>query len=536
MNRFTHFLRFFFLSGILIFILVPAMAQRTDTAFKDYNLLKNTTVWAASNNENGLQFLPIKKISLVQLKATKATGGFKNYYESSGAFNMGAYTESITRLSKKTILQGSVQYDNFRGKEMQGSALINPYTHPLGFEENADTTFGTKKLETYSLRGTISSSLSKKFFLGGHLSYNVGDYAKLKDLRHVNRLLDLNTGSSVLYKVSNKVEFGLSYNYKRRIESLHFEVDGNTDKQYLVFINYGNFYGRTELFGENGLTDDQRPFVNNTHEVSMQLVTRLSPKINLLTELQGSIRAGYYGKKGTTAIMFTQHTANAFVYKGLLNYQNNKNLHVLKWQGNYETLTNMENVYRRETGTGGNTIIAYYGQNEVFSQQLLTLSAKYSGFFKMANYLPVWTLDVNGDFFNRIQTATIFPYYRDQDFTNYAVQALVGRNTMMANALIHIEIGLKYTSGNGTLKYDGFYIPPSLSQKAPTSRDRYLNQEFEYFTKPQVTILPSIGWHKKMDNNGVGFIKFSAALTKAMQVVYLKPGRSIFEITIGCSF
>lgn len=266
----------------------------------------------------GLQYIPVTKISTASAFINRSTGGFVNYHQSDNSFTAGASAESFYRFNQHVVFNGSITYGNFNGENMGGSALIDPYKNPVDVNEGDDNNAGTKKLESYTLQGAISAALNKRLTAGGSLQYQVANFAKTKDLRHSNRLLDMDVAAGVSYKVASTWELGVNYHYVRRIESFSFAMYGNTDQQYVSLINFGNFSGVTELF-----TDDPvgyisgggvRPMINNTHRLGLQIATRVNSQVHMLHEFSYGIREGYYGVRGSSSIVFTEHTAPEYQY------------------------------------------------------------------------------------------------------------------------------------------------------------------------------------------------------------------------------
>lgn len=513
-----------------------AFTQEIDTLVRDMNYLKNSNVWVASKNAAGLQFIPVKKVSVATLGFQKANGGFKNYLQSDNSYQWGAGTESFYRLHKNVTVYGLVSYDNFKGKNMQGTALADPSKHPLSFEDNTDTTLGDKKSEQYHLAGGVSAQLTPKFVLGGKVNYQASDYVKLKDLRYQNRLFDLDASLGGLYKVSNRLELGINYNYNKRVESLLFAIHGNTDKQYLVFINYGNFLGTTELFGEAGYTDDRRPFVNNANEISVQTNIKISPEVDFFNEFSFNTRKGYFGKKGTTAVMFTEHDASKYEYSGTVQLRKSKNLHRLQLHGAYESLTNNLNIYRKETNAGGVSRIVYYGQNEVFTQDITSASLVYWSYLGLANNIAQWVINLGIDYTDKNQKTTIYPFYRKQNLSFWKIDGIVTKNLIRSDHMWSFSFGVAAASGSGNKYTDALYQTPSENQRAPLSRDAYLNQEYEFLTKTRVAIEPAIQYSKLVNNNTAAYIKLGTQYTRAFDVSYLGKSYNNASISIGCFF
>ncbi len=530
-------LKYLFIFGGALCFAKNAFAQQVDTLLYDLNYTKSNTVWPGSKNAAGLYYIPVKKYSTATAGFQKTNGGFRNYSQSNNSYQWGAGTESFYRLNDRVSLYGLVDYNHFKGKDMQGSALADPAKHPLGFEDNSDTTFGDKKREQYHLAGGVSAKLTKRFVLGGKINYKTADYAKLKDLRYQNRLFDLDAAMGGLYKLSNRLELGLNYRYNKRVESLRFEVHGNTDRQYLVFLDYGNFYGIPELFGEDGYTDDRRPFVNSTNEVSLQANVKITPGIDFLSEFSFSVREGYFGKKGTTTILYTEHNAGKYGYTGTLQVRKNKNLHQFKVDGSYESLTNNLNIYRRETNSGGVSSIVYYGQNEVFTQDITNASLGYQGYWGLVNNnISQWAVNVGVDYANRNQKTTIYPFYRKQDISFWRINSSLTKNFIQPGHIWSVSLGAGYGWGSGEKYSDGLYQTPATGQVAPSSRDTYLNQEYEFLTKPRLNLGPTIQYSKRINNNTAAYIKLNNQYTSAFDVSYLGNTANHASISLGCFF
>lgn len=529
-------IKFLVIFGVAFCYAKTSFSQSIDSTFSDFDYIKNKNLWSESDNPAGLQYIPTTKVSTAKVFYEKSNGTFKNYYHSDNSFKVGAETESYYRLNKNVVFYGKANYQNFRGENMQGSALVDPYSHPLGFEEGADTTAGTKKLEGYHLAGMVSARISPKILLGGKVDYAVADYAKIKDLRHVNSLLNMNTGAGLTYTPTKGVELGLSYFYTRRIESLKFEVHGNTDKQYLVFLNYGNFYGRTELFGEAGYSEEKRPLVNNTNKTSLQVKVDLGPKTSWLNEFSFANRKGYFGKRGTAAIVFTEHSALQYAYSGTLRIQRRENTHLINLKGSFEDLQNMQNLYNQGTTPGGNNMIIYYGENKVLEQQLAGGSVNYSGYFNVIGNNPVWTVDMQASFVNRYQKSALFPFYRKQDLNMYNACFNLKRNIFAGGNMFSLSLGLGYGGGSGMMNYDGLYQPPSSSQRYPVSRDSYLQQEYEFLTQTRWSMMPEIQYSHNIKNKTYAYIKASGNITNAFNTEYLGRTYNTVGISIGYVF
>jgi hypothetical protein len=99
-----------------------------------------------------------------------------------------------------------------------------------------------------------------------------------------------------------------------------------------------------------------------------------------------------------------------------------------------------------------------------------------------------------------------------------------------------ISLGAGYGSGYGKKYEDGLYQTPSADQRAPASRETYLNQEYEFLTKPRVTVEPAIQYSKLVNNNMAAYIKLGTRYTRTFDVSYLGRSYNNVSLSIGCFF
>src|SRR5690606_8274211 len=168
--------------------------------------------------------------------------------------------------------------------------------------------------------------------------------------------------------------------------------------------------------------------VNNTHGMALQADIRFSNTVSLLNEFSYARRSGYYGKKATASIVFTEHDADSYEYTGVLKIQKNKNLHLIQLKAGYEDLINMENVYSKGNTSGGSTIIIYHGQNEVLNRQITKGAINYKGYLGVANDNPLWVLNASFQYMNRYHKTSLYPFLRIQDLNLYEADANASRN------------------------------------------------------------------------------------------------------------
>lgn len=112
----------------------------------------------------------------------------------------------------------------------------------------------------------------KVLSLGARVDYTAANYAKYKDLRHKNKLMDLSATAGLTVPVASWLTVGADYRYHRSNESVTFGVYGKNDKVYKSLISYAAFMGRVEQFGNSGYTDKSRemPLFDEGHGAGVQ--------------------------------------------------------------------------------------------------------------------------------------------------------------------------------------------------------------------------------------------------------------------------
>lgn len=507
-------------------------------ARKDYDYIKYSDARLTGYNAAGIKYLPVNKIASASIYVNERYGKFINYHQSDDSYEYGVQTESFYRFSPGIVFYGSVGYENFTGKNMGGSAFINPYYNPFDMVEYSDTTQGTKNLETYHLTGAISADISRRLTFGGKMDYTVANYAKQKDLRHKNRLLDMFVTAGLNYRINKSVEIGANYYYRRSVEGVEFEIYGTTDKQYYSLISYGAFYGKTELFGETGYTSEDSPMYNNFNGGSLQLGIDIRPGIRVFNEFTYKSRIGEFGKRTPYKIVYSEHNSDIIEYKGAFSLKKGQNHHYININFENETLENFENIYKFESRPGGNNYIVYYDPLRVSDKEQFSAKAEYVANLGLRDFRPVWILKGGVDFHRCRQTLSIYPYYRKQTirYTNYHIAAL--RQIISGKNSYRFSINVRYTSGGGIIKKDGEYATPGENQTKPKYNDKNLHIEYEYLTTGQVNGDIGLKYSRIFDKNRLeGYAAFRYGLTKAFHTVYAAGDRfNVVSFTVGCTF
>lgn len=506
---------------------------------RDFEYIKGFDGWLTSYNAAGLLSLPVNNISLVEASFTKNNGGFVNYYQSDNSYDIGIRTESFYRLNPKIVMYGKVSYDNFQGKNMTGSAFLDPYYNLFDIVESDPERLGKKQIETYHLIGSLGVAVTQKFSLGAKIDYTTANYAKMRDLRHINSWLDLTLTAGGCYRFNKVVDLGLNYFYRRSVESIKFQISGESSKIYESLISYGGFYGMEEVFiGESGYASSAaQPLFNRFHGASLQINFKFSPQVSWFNELTFKDRSGYYGERSSKTVTFYEQNATILEYNGQLSVNRPQTVHTLKIAAAYEKGTGDENIYKMSSGSSdGNSVVEYFGSNEVSSRKTLQASAVYTLNLGVKAFQPTWILKGGGDLWQRNLKTSIYPYYRKHSTTSTRVYLSGLRNIITNRNMYSIRLGTGYGFGSGTLKNDGLYADVSGDQETPKESDYYLNREFEYLTASRISAGGGFCYSRFFKKGFTGYIGVDYDFVKAFDVEYLDSSAGVFSFKIGCSF
>jgi hypothetical protein len=513
--------------------LLSLSAQKQKTPF-DYEYLKSSDAWLASENASGISNWVVQRASVAEITFNKTNGGFINYSESNNSYQYGALCESYFRLNKKTVVFGKVEYSRFEGKNMGGSAFIDPYYNPVNIVEYADSTAGNKVKETYHLIGALSTKLTDHLLFGAKTDYTTVSYYKIRDLRHINDWMDLLVTGGLRYNNNQSIDVGINYTYRRTTESIAFESAGNSGKQFNSLIDFGAFYGEQERYGESGYTSGGLMF-NQFQGGAVQI--NLFPKkdFSFFNELWARHRSGYYGVKSATSVVYTEHKGNLLGYNGVLSLKRATVLHQLKLNWDAEFLKNYEKSYRSETSTGGVKNYFYYGKNEVLRQNRVNFSAGYTGNFQVKDNTPVWIVDALFAVKTNNEKVSMYPAYRKQQINQFLSEVSSKRNIQLKQGVLRVQLSANYGFGTGYAAQDGIYDTNGTS--SAKSLDQYLYREFDYLTAKKVGGQAAVRYTAEVKGGKTkwyGEVGYEA--TKALNVDYIGDYRGNVNVKVGYLF
>jgi len=508
-------------------------AQSVDTVFHIDSETFLKRQYIQSSNPIGLEFWDNRKFSELAINYSKENGELRNYFHSNNSYTYAANIQSVARIDKHTVVSGQVDYSHFHGKNMGGSNFIDPYAMPFDLLDFSENTEGSKGLELYHLHGGISHRLKQDWLLGAKIDYTTGNYTKFKDLRHVNKLLDVEL-SLGLGKQIGRATMGLNYIHNRRVESIMHTVEGSSEGLYTSFISYGNFLGYKLLATQYGTyinLGNAMPLADIQNGVGAQVYLQLGPQILWSNEFQYHTGSGYYGDKDR--IHYSKHQTTAYVYAGEVLYNLNQNAYLMNIDVNYDKLVNIENVLKEYTQGTGASYIEVIAEKEVLSREYLQGKISLSAHLNtQEQHLPKWILGIDGTYSKRDQMVTLFPNYRKQVLNMQHITGYIKRNYRKNNQLYQLKYQTGIHAGNGNKYTEGLMSSSGTSTDVVYSFDRFLNQEYEYLTATRFVNSIDLAFHTRI-RSFLPFVNLQYSNQFIRKPTFIGKNRHIVQITIG---
>jgi hypothetical protein len=537
-------LKYLTLLGLIV--LTHTLAAQDSELFRYPALpyVRQAEPWLDSRNAAGLTRLPLVKISTAEVFASCGKGDFTDYYQSDDHYEWGAASESYFRLNPRVTLYGQIRYSQFTGRNMVGSAFIDPTYQPFDLSEMADSTRGVKNKETFLLSGGVGVNLGRGFSLGGQIDYRTAHYAKYRDLRHTNKQMALTGNTGLAYRWMpgggrHEGVVGASYIYRRSIEGLSFNRYGTSDRQYYTLVNFGSFYGNSELWNTSGsksYTIDGKPLFDDGHGGALQAGFFRQDRWRLFAEVFYLTHKGYYGKESPHTYVFTRHNGRELSAGTVMEYFGRAFRHALRLRATQHRLENYEMISYEDT-QGSRTTIIYTGKNLTTNRETWTYRLDYTGAFGLRNFTPAWQLRAGADYTDRRRQTTLYPYYRRQVIGSYNCYVGLDRHIGKGKQLYTFSLTACYGAGNGTPKDDGVYTTPSAQQKPPQSLDHLLYQEYNYLTAQRLTAQAAVEYARTVRPALCAFVRLAGEGTYASKNEISSKKTYIFaSLSAGCRF
>lgn len=449
-----------------------------------------------STNASFLTDMKCRNLSYLEWSGRLCRGNMVNYYQSDNSKGLGILTESYYRFNERLMLTGKLSYGVEKGKNMSGTVFLYPEYTPFDIVETDEADAGTKRREWYSLGGSAGYSLNRRFSTGVSLAYTVGNYAKFKDLRHQNAMMDLALSLGGRLQVTESVALGAAYVYQRNIQRVSFKIYGNTDRQYTSLISFGAFYGRSELFGESGYTSDAQPLFTQTQGGTFQFVWTTAA-VKWFHEWGYYKDNGQFGTGAATSITYSNHCAAKLNYHSKLVLTKERLCHVMEVSAFWKTLENHENSYKRNTDANGVSQTVYYGSNKVGEKEWKGGSLMYS--VLPESRVPKrasWSAGAGVGYYVRQVMASQYPFYRKQEVNTVCMEAFATKNWLNKKRGYTLSLKGGYAAGWGVMNDDGTYASVTENQKLPASSDKLLLREYDYNVAGRIHACVEMGYER----------------------------------------
>jgi len=552
---------------LCLFAFLPLNAQDS-LLLRDYRFIQQSNPWLTQDNSAALVVFDTKNIAQADLSLTTSSGHLTTFGGSSSALQVTAAVESYYRISRRIVTYGSISYDNWSGRNMTGSvflplsschsSLSSANLRPFDIVEDSLTNPGRKHMDAYHLTGGLGYQLTERLALGVNLDYMAANYAKYKDLRHKNKLMELQLAVGAFSSLNSWLSAGANYIYHRQTESVSYNVYGKNDKTYKSLIDYGTFMGVVEQFGYDGYTDksNEMPLFEDSHGGSLQFelrpfAARRSPLtigfLSLFANLSYTHGTGYYGRKSPYTITYTNHDRDVFRLHTRLSLVSQTSRHSLDLTYSNNKLQNRAETYRPLTNAMGASYYEYYDPVETADKRLRTFSLDYTLYLGILGEQPMWTLTAGYHWQRRNTTVYLYPYYRRQQLTNREFTASVLRNILLSRGKLTVSINGGIMNGSGDPYQQGTFVTPAVTGQqggadtsAPATMEAFLWQDYHLWTSPQYTLGTCVQYAFRFPSTNlltyVGAALQHRHATRLANEDYCGRQRTTATITLGCTF
>lgn len=476
------------------------------------------------------------RVTTTGISSHFGSGGFCNYSNGETEFSVGAYAKSVYRLNDRVICYGLIDYNNLWQQKAAGSVFINPEDKPFDIVEEADTNRGTTNLERFHLVGKVAYNITPRFCFGAEIDYTAANYAKRKDARHANSLMDMNLGLGVKYNFPF-VSLGAAYIYRRSNEGMKYSICGTTDVVYYSIISYGAFWGARELTCSEGFTDKNReiPLSDEYKGVDFQIDFSFW-KLRIYNSAEWINRDGFFGKKSPYTISFECHDGKTFEYQSVVDFKQSSVLrHLISLGYNKKELFAYRNIYKIVSNKNGSTDVEYYDPLKISDKSITTLSAEYSLHWKGSSIERRMELSVGRT--ERVTNAFKYPFYRIQDINYNNLNALYSELYRVRHNEISYSIGGGFGSGNGTPFFDGVYVQLTEGQNIPPSQTLLLLREYDFLCSRRFSAQLGAKYSVNIKSDNIKpYILVDYTYTRSTNAIYCKRSRMVANCCIGLVF
>lgn len=226
------------LSLIGLSVAVQASAQGSSVVRQpEIEMNLSRALWFNSNNVAGMSVTPVEKYSIVDLGYQMENGNFKMAQEGEKESVVGFNTNGATAIGK-TYLWGNFDYRNIVENDTKFLTNIFDPERDMPYYV-ADGVASKFKKQSYDLGVKVAFPQMWDFLTAGcELQYNTNTGAKQRDPRSVTYYLTVKAAPSLVIELSEKSNFGVSFNYEYLYERSTFNRS-DTEIDYPVYIMRG---------------------------------------------------------------------------------------------------------------------------------------------------------------------------------------------------------------------------------------------------------------------------------------------------------
>ncbi|MBQ3700979.1 MAG: hypothetical protein II886_13915 [Prevotella sp.] len=508
---------------------------------RDLETVRQQNAWLTQSNAAALTQFAAPNIAKAEAALTYERGGLTDYTGGMRQLTADVWAEAFYRLSRRTVVYGTISYQNLSARDATGSAFINPSRMPFDLVEDSLTNAGDKHLDTYRLSGGVGVDVWKGMSVGARLDYTSANYAKYKDLRHKNKLMDLRLTAGVYAPVLSWLSVGADYQYHRQTESVSFSTYGKSEKVYKTFIDYGAFMGRVEQFGNEGFTDKSRemPLFEESHGGAVQLEVRPVERLSLLATARFSHGTGYYGRRSPYTITYTGHERNTMELSAAIRYDAASAQYYLRASFRREKLENRAETFRELTNQNGATYYEYYDPVEMGDKWWRDLQLSWTSLLGMQGETPTWRLNATYQWGKRTERAYLYPFFRRQQIHTNEVGLNVTRNLISRRGIWSLTLEGGFRKGSGSPFDDGVFAIPSSKQEQPAVMEAMLWREYQWLCAAQYRIGGSVQYAFVFPGTRLKtHARLSASHRKANETFDYSQGcdRTQLSLALGCTF
>ena len=424
---------------------LPAMAQR------DFQLITQRNAWLTSGNAAALTTLTDSTVSQGAISYSHTGGALRTVSQPQRENAVGADVQSYYRISPTIVANGKIAYTNRQGTQMSGSMLL-PTSELMPFDlvDDSLNNAGDKRTELFNLVGAIGWQAWRHVAVGAKVDFTAGTYAKHRDLRHTNTIMQLRTGVNTFWSPNGTTDgIGAGFLYYRTTETMLFDVYGTTDRVFKTLVDYANHHGEVETYGVEGFTDNSRevPLLSQYVGFNVQGAWK-----RLFADASYMHRSGYYGKLSQYTASHEQHRGDIFTLHLRGDVAKAEKHHWwIDGTLNTERLTANRENYRRVAASDNNSVTyyEYYEQTKMSDKAQTYGTVSATGYWHPSGEIYLWHVHAGVDYWTRKQTAYLYPETFTEQLNVITPFAEARRSFLLHDtSLLSAELGSSMATGD----------------------------------------------------------------------------------------